>query len=62
MAIASGKVNWVDRILSISLRQKKGTQGLLASYVAAAEGHYHLKSFTEEEDMKVLLLWNLGGN
>ena len=37
MAIASGKVNWVDRILSIGLRQKKGTQGLLASYVAATE-------------------------
>ena len=62
MAIASGKANWVDRILSIGLHQKKGAQGLLASYVAAAEGHYHPKSFTEEEDMKALLLWKLGGN
>ena len=41
---------------------KKGAQGLLASYVAAAEGHYHPKSFMEEEDMKALLLWKLGGN
>ena len=62
MAIASGKVNRVDRILSIGLRQKKGAQGLLASYVAAAEGHYHPRGFTEEEDMKALLLWKLGGN
>ena len=62
MVIVSGKVNRVDRLLSIGLRQKKGARGLLASYVAAAEGHYHLKSFTEEEDMKALLLWKLGGN
>ena len=62
MAIASGKVNRVDRLLAIGLRQKKGARGLLASYIAAAEGHYHPKSFTEEEDMKALLLWKLGGN
>jgi hypothetical protein len=62
LAIASGKVNRVDRLLSIGLRQKKGVRGLLASYVAAAEGHYRPKSFTEEEDMKALLLWKLGGN
>ncbi|KAF8802080.1 hypothetical protein BYT27DRAFT_7226487 [Phlegmacium glaucopus] len=53
MAIVSGKANRVDHILSIAL---------LASYVAAAEGHYHPKSFSEEEDMKALLLWKLGGN
>jgi hypothetical protein len=35
---------------------------LLASYMAAAEGYYNPKSFTEEEDMKALLLWKLGGN
>jgi hypothetical protein len=62
MAIASGKVNRVDRILGIGLRQKKGVRALLASYVAAAEGHYRPKSFSEEEDMKALLLWKLGGN
>lgn len=62
MAIASGKANRVDRLLTIGLRQKKGARGLLASYIAAAEGYYHPKSFTEEEDMKALLLWKLGGN
>ena len=62
MAIANGKVSRVGRVLSIGLCHKKGTQGLLALYVAAAEGHYHPRSFTKEEDMKVLLLWKLGGN
>ena len=62
LAIASGKVSRVDRVLCIGLRQNKGVRGLLASYVAAAEGHYHPISFTEEEDMKALLLWKLGGN
>jgi hypothetical protein len=62
MAIASGKASRVDRLISIGLRQKKGARGLLASYMAAAEGYYNPKSFTEEEDMKALLLWKLGGN
>ena len=62
MAIASGKASRVDRLINIGLRQKKGARGLLASYMAAAEGYYNPKSFTEEEDMKALLLWKLGGN
>lgn len=62
MAIASGKASRVDRLISISLLQKKGARGLLASYMAAAEGYYNPKSFTEEEDMKALLLWKLDGN
>ena len=62
MAIASGKVSWVDCLLSIGLRQKKGAHGLLALYTAAAEDHYSPKSFTEEEDMKAILMWRLGGN
>lgn len=62
MAIASGKVSRVDRLLSIGLRQKKGVRGLLALYVAAAEGHYCPKSFTEEEDLRSVLMWRLGGN
>ena len=52
----------MDHLINIGLRQKKGAHGLLASYMAAAEGYYNLKSFTEEEDMKALLLWKLGGN
>src|SRR5271155_4708451 len=62
MAIASGRASRVDRLINIGLRQKKGARGLLASYMAAAEGYYNPKSFTEEEDMKALLLCKLGGN
>ena len=49
-AIASGKANRVDRLISIGLQQKKGVRGLLASLEAAAQGYYHPKMFTEEED------------
>lgn len=62
MAIASGKISRVDHLISIGLRQRKGIRGLVALYMAAAEGVYHPKSFTEEEDMKNLLLWRLSGN
>lgn len=62
MAIASGKISRVDRLISIGLRQKRGIRGLVGLYMAAAEGVYHPKSFTEEEDMKNLLLWRLSGN
>ncbi|KAG5634895.1 hypothetical protein H0H81_000401 [Sphagnurus paluster] len=62
MVISSGKVSRVDRLLDIGLRQKKGARGLLASLMAAAEGHYTPKSFTQEEDMRSLLMWKMGGN
>ena len=61
-AIVNGNVNRVDRIISMGLCQKKGVHRLLASLKAAAQGYYHPKSFTEEEDMRALLLWKLGGN
>jgi len=62
MAIASGKAQRVDRVISVGLLQKKGARGLLASVLAAAQGHYRPKSYTEEEDMKALLIWRLSGN
>ncbi|KAF8962782.1 hypothetical protein BDZ97DRAFT_2020851, partial [Flammula alnicola] len=62
MAISSGDVHRVDRVISIGLRQKKGARGLLASVMAAAQGFYRPKSFTEEEDMRAILIWRLSGN
>jgi hypothetical protein len=55
MAIASGKVNHIDRLLSIGIEQKKGARGLMTLYSKAAKGYYSPKSFTEEEDMKAIL-------
>jgi hypothetical protein len=62
IAMASGKVARLDAVLRIGLQQKKGIKGLLASLEAAAQGLYRPKSFTEEEDMRALLFWRLGGN
>ena len=63
MAIASGEVNCVDRLLSIGIEQKRGARGLMTLYNQAAKNYYNPKSFTEEEeDMKAILMWRLGGN
>jgi hypothetical protein len=48
MAIASGKVNRVDRLIAIGLAQKKGVRGLLQAYLKAGTGVYKPRSFTEE--------------
>jgi hypothetical protein len=56
MAIVSGRISQVNYLINIGLCQKKGAHGLLASCMAAAEGYYNPRSFTEEEDMKALLL------
>ena len=62
MAIASGKVNRVDRLLSIGMAQKKGVRGLLEAYMDAGAGVYRPRGYTEEEDMKNILIWRLSGN
>ena len=62
MAIASGKVNRVDCLIAIGLSQKKGVRGLLEAYLEAGTGVYKPKSFTEQEDMKNILIWRLAGN
>ena len=62
MAIASGKTQRVDRVISVGLRQRKGVRGILASVMAAAHGYYRPKSYSEEEDMNALLIWRLSGN
>lgn len=62
VAIASGKVEWVDWLIHITLAQKKGIRGIMLTWEAAVQGIYNPKSFTEEENMHALLLWRLGGN
>ena len=62
LAISSGKVERVDRVIAQGLAQKKGIRGIMASLEAAAQGNYHPKNFTEEEAMRALLSWRLGGN
>lgn len=61
-AIASGKVGNVERLIRVALTQKRGIRGTLELFLRAAKGIYHPKGFTEEDDMRGLLLWLLGGN
>ncbi|KAF8990680.1 hypothetical protein BDQ17DRAFT_1222789, partial [Cyathus striatus] len=62
MAIASGQVSRVDRLIAMGLRQNKGSRGLFTVLMEAAKGVYQPRSYMEEEDMKAILLWWLAGN
>ncbi|KJA12610.1 hypothetical protein HYPSUDRAFT_210322, partial [Hypholoma sublateritium FD-334 SS-4] len=62
VAIASGKVGNMERIVRIALKQKRGIRATLLMLQQAAAGVYHPKSFAEEDYMRALLLWKLGGN
>ncbi|KAJ7728316.1 hypothetical protein B0H14DRAFT_3618619, partial [Mycena olivaceomarginata] len=61
LAIGSGKVENVDRLVRVQLGRKQGTRGLLSTYDEAAKGVYQPKSFTED-DLRGVLLWKLAGN
>ncbi|KAF8176492.1 hypothetical protein BJ912DRAFT_857405 [Pholiota molesta] len=61
MAVGSGKVERVDRLVRVNLAQKGGISNLLKLYDRAAKGVYHPRSYTEEDDLRGILLWKLGG-
>ena len=61
MAIGSGKVERVDRLVRINLARKGGIRNLLDLYDRAARRVYHPRNYTEEDDLRGLLLWRLGG-
>ncbi|KAJ7671994.1 hypothetical protein B0H17DRAFT_1335340 [Mycena rosella] len=61
-AVGSGVVQRVDRVVGIALKRKRGVRGILRVHDDAARGVYQPKSFTEEEDMRSLLIWKLAGN
>jgi hypothetical protein len=61
MAIGSGKVERVDRLVRVNLARKGGVRSLLDLYDRAAKRVYHPRNYTEEDDLRGLLLWRLGG-
>lgn len=61
IAIASGKVERVDRLIRIALNQNKGIQAILELLDEAASGVYKPKSYSEKEAMMSLVLLRLGG-
>jgi len=62
IAIASGNVLRVSRVIHIALEQKKGVNGIISTLQDAANGYYQPNSYSEEEDMWGLLTWWLAGN
>ena len=61
MAIGSGKVERVDRLVRVNLARRGGIRNLLDMYDWAAQHVYHPRNYTEEDDLRGLLLWRLGG-
>ncbi|KAJ6623674.1 hypothetical protein B0H10DRAFT_2162388 [Mycena sp. CBHHK59/15] len=60
--IGSGKAENVDHLVRVQLDRKQGIRGLLTMYDKAVEGVYHTKSYTEQDDLRGVLLWKLAGN
>ena len=61
MAVGSGKVERVDRLVRVNLARKGGIRNLLDLYNRAAQQVYHPQNYTEEDNLRGLLLWRLGG-
>lgn len=51
----------VDRVVRNGMSRGLGIHGLRNLYERAARGLYHPKNFTEEDNMRQLLNWRIGG-
>jgi hypothetical protein len=54
-------VERVDRLVRVNLARKGGVRGLLKLYERAAQKLYCPRNYTEEDYLRGLLLWRLGG-
>ncbi|KAJ7927902.1 hypothetical protein B0H13DRAFT_2552011 [Mycena leptocephala] len=61
-AIGSGVAQNVDRLVRVALRQKRGIRAILRLHDDAARGVYHPKDYTEQDDLRGVLIWKMGGN
>ncbi|TFK58449.1 hypothetical protein BDN72DRAFT_739650, partial [Pluteus cervinus] len=61
MAIGSGRVERVDRLVRAGLAARRGVRGLLGIYERAAQKLYRTRNYTEEDALRGLLFWRLGG-
>jgi hypothetical protein len=62
MAIGSGKVERVDRLVRAGISRKVGIRGMLNLYDRTAQKVYRTQNYTEEDALRGLLLWCLGGS
>ena len=60
LAVGSGKVKRIDRLAKVALANNRGIRGLFDLYNRAAHDVYHTKSY-EDDMLRGLLLWRLGG-
>ncbi|KAI0260621.1 hypothetical protein BC834DRAFT_831523, partial [Gloeopeniophorella convolvens] len=61
LAVSSKRIARVDRVLHIGFRRGMGLHALLDLVKRAAEGTYHPKSFDEQEEVQMTLIFRLGG-
>jgi hypothetical protein len=61
-AIGSGVVENVDRLVRVQLGRRQGIRGLMSTFDKAAQGFYHAKSYTEQDNLRGLLIWRIAGN
>ncbi|KAF4596881.1 hypothetical protein EYR40_007427 [Pleurotus pulmonarius] len=61
MAIGSGRVERVERVLKAGLTSNRGLKGLIVMYERAATQVYRPRTFDERDAMRGLLLWRMGG-
>lgn len=61
MAIGSTKVERVERLVKVSIAQNCGIRRCLELLDKAAQQVYRTRNYTEEDELRGLLLWRLGG-
>jgi hypothetical protein len=61
-AIATARVQRVERIVHLGLKQNRGVPTIINQTKSAADGVYSVKSFTEREQFLATLIWRLGGD
>jgi hypothetical protein len=60
-AVASGKVLRVDRLAATHLNHKVGIAGLMKHWFNASKHIYKPLNYTQEDYLRGLLIWHLGG-
>ncbi|KAG6835458.1 hypothetical protein H0H93_001265, partial [Arthromyces matolae] len=61
MTIGDGNLERIERLVRIHLKKKGGIRALITSCDRAARHVYHPKSYTEEDDLRGILFWRIGG-
>lgn len=59
--VGTGKVERVDRLVRASLKRHSGIRGFLSAYDRALVGYYKPKSYTEEDYLRGVAIWKMGG-